>query len=330
MNLPRTHPPDLDRPTDGHGALPLLPAVIAELERTASGRVRRHRLSLLAHADPALCARLMAATRWGLGSRLSIHACIGQCSNEDLKVLARAMLRDAEESARTLAFLGESGLALWTHSVETAVVARFLSEELWFGRASFEEVYLVGLLHDLGRFVLATGSPDLVHEVDETRWQTPLSLLAAERELVGQDHAELGFLHALELGLPDRLAHLILRHHDYEPVGSELMDPQESELLACVQMADFFSVMMTVKPHLLDLPEASLAEEIAVRCVHPSWPAAPVREEVLARMVPRIRTEVEEYLEALGLAHAEPAAPSAVPAWLIQVDPPDASPSERL
>ena len=314
---------DPDRPMDGPGCLPLLPAVIEELERLAAGDVCRHRLRLLAHADPILCAQLLAATDWGMGSRLSIHACISQWTHGQLVAFGRRLLGDVEESRRTLSLLGDEGRSLWTHSVETAVTARFLSEELWFGSASFEEAYLVGLLHDLGRFVLATGSPDLVHEVDASRWTTPLSLLAAEREIVGQDHAQLGFLHGMALGLPDRLLHLILRHHDYQRPDPALADAQESELLTCVQMADFFSVLVTLEPRVPELAEEELAAEIVARCVHPSWPAPPVDAKSLARMTPRILAEVEEYLELLGLGGTGAEAPPRVSTWTWQAAAPD-------
>ena len=96
---------------------------------------------------------------------------------------------------------------IWQHSVAVAIAARELSHTL--GMRGGEEMFLCGLLHDIGKLLLLRHSPELYASV--TNDAHPL---AREQELYGYTHAQIGAFAARRWGLPDEIAYAIHHHHD--------------------------------------------------------------------------------------------------------------------
>ncbi len=107
----------------------------------------------------------------------------------------------------------ESGIHLpqfWYHSLLTAILAKNLAERS--GSASPVEAYLCGLLHDLGKLLLAAASPGeyarvLCHSPAGEEPET------TERRYLGISHAQAGALLVRHWGLQENVASAIERHH---------------------------------------------------------------------------------------------------------------------
>lgn len=108
--------------------------------------------------------------------------------------------------------------AFWRHSIYTAVVARLLARQLPDLRDP-EEVFVAGLLHDLGRLVIAHTMPDKLIEanklVDFDHFTSP----QAEREVLGFDHTEVGEALFTMWKLPEMLVKSCRYHHHPEAAG---------------------------------------------------------------------------------------------------------------
>lgn len=254
-------------------------------------------------ADPV--AALFALAESGIGNQgtggVTIHSCL---SHIGLPAFVRIMQRlESERQSSTPPYVSQEHQlhALWVHSIETAVAARFIAEESSSSTSCPEEAYLFGLLHDIGRFALLSSFPMKLEAVDKKGWQTPTSLLLAEREVLGTDHSEVGFQLCTNLGLPERMSRLIHRHHDYYSPKDELGSPYERSLLRLVQMADSFSVLGIVFPEVKQMSQLDLAEEIELRCVHPCWTDLPLEPWELASFADRIWEESGQYLSASSL-----------------------------
>ncbi|MCC5857487.1 MAG: HDOD domain-containing protein [Ectothiorhodospiraceae bacterium] len=100
----------------------------------------------------------------------------------------------------------------WQHSLACSMGAGLLARE--FGRgASVEEARLAGLLHDIGRPLLATLYPDSMEELTrEFGWSSP-ALQEEERQRFGHSHDEVGTAMLARCGLPDSLVDAIRYHH---------------------------------------------------------------------------------------------------------------------
>ncbi len=152
--------------------------------------------------------------------------------SEPVDTIERAVVRIGERTLRGLllaastyrllegaaAGYGFPRLYLLHHSGEVATMAQSLARK---GPATFgTQAYLAGLLHDLGKPILAT-----VAEERSMVAEGSITSIAEERELFGTDHAKVGGWIARRWGLPEDLCLALERHHDADPPGEALARP---------------------------------------------------------------------------------------------------------
>ena len=99
------------------------------------------------------------------------------------------------------------------HSIKTAIIAKQLAIQ-HVDISEPDSIFIAGLLHDLGRLLLASKLP-LVYEKIEGR-KRGQDLLETERQALGFDHAELAASLMTQWGLPDILVTCTRHHHDSE------------------------------------------------------------------------------------------------------------------
>lgn len=104
---------------------------------------------------------------------------------------------------------GSEPLGLARRAIGVAAAARALAKELSFTAAARERLFVAGLLHEIGKVLLA---PHLTPHLLPTE---PMALILAERAALGVDHAEAGRLVAREWRIdPDVQA--LLRQRDQD------------------------------------------------------------------------------------------------------------------
>jgi putative nucleotidyltransferase with HDIG domain len=120
---------------------------------------------------------------------------------------------------------------LWIHSVAVSICAKMISEKI-FGKIG-EDVYLCGLLHDIGLIV----EDQVVHkklvQVCETYTPDAGSITDHEKKIIGTDHCMIGNLLAQEWKLPPHVQDGIKNHHKLTNGTSP------SSEAGIIQMADF-------------------------------------------------------------------------------------------
>jgi putative nucleotidyltransferase with HDIG domain len=103
---------------------------------------------------------------------------------------------------------------LWNHSLHTAIAAREVSR-FAITPINPELSYTAGLMHDIGKPIvsdfLAVNVQDLAKRCDLHQVE---DFAAAERDVMGMDHAEAGFEVALHWKLPEPLCMAIRWHHE--------------------------------------------------------------------------------------------------------------------
>lgn len=148
---------------------------------------------------------------------------------------------------------------LWRHAFDVACLTQALAARWPEGGLDLREVYLYGLLHDIGRFILYLESPDELRAVDETAWTTPQELIDAETAICGFTHAELGYLAIRKWRLPDTLAQIVRHHHDPPDQTGDLR-----HVVQLIQDADWISVTLAVHQDLWrTLPTDELCQRLS-------------------------------------------------------------------
>ncbi len=103
---------------------------------------------------------------------------------------------------------------LWKHSICTAIGAEILSKRLSSGIA--DVAFTAGLLHDLGKLIVARFLTDRIPIIDQMVIEKSISYREAEREVLGCDHAEIGFKISDAWNFPSVLVQAMGFHHEPE------------------------------------------------------------------------------------------------------------------
>ena len=168
--------------------------------------------------DPALCVRVLRmANSAFVNSEQKIEdifTAVQMLGLQRVSTLAHALftMRDASKTSG-----GMDWRHLWMHALATAAIAEEIEKQL--GRSTGQQLYLAALLHDVGKIVLSTVTPDAYREVMDRVWAGEGRLDALELASFGVGHGEAGVMFAKQGGLPGEVVSAIAHHA--EPAQAE-------------------------------------------------------------------------------------------------------------
>jgi putative nucleotidyltransferase with HDIG domain len=161
------------------------------------------------------------------------------------------------------AHVGGISLAnLQKHSLLTAALAqRFASTP-----TLREEAFTAGIVHDIGKVVLALGFPDRVQELTRSPDnERPAHLV--EKEQFGATHAEVGAYLLGTWGLPLTIVEAVAFHH--EPGRAVGANP---ELLAVLHVAEALARLGCADPDATP-PDVAFLDAVGLATCLPAWEA---------------------------------------------------------
>ncbi len=233
------------------GSLPSPPAVVLELnalvEKEDADLDQVARLISSEQAMTAKVLQLVNSAFFGLAQpMLSIRQALGYLGLDLVRELTVTTgVFATAEGACPLA--GGFVERLRAHSNAVAMVAAELTGQGPLRQAA----YMAGLLHDIGWLVLLAQSPSKLRQLVQARERLGLQGDAAEREVLGAGHADVGAYLLSLWGLPSVVVEAVAYHHDL-PVTAAPGDG----LAAVVHRADLLAQVdgsgLDVVEHLAD------------------------------------------------------------------------------
>lgn len=164
--------------------LPKLLSVLEDANSDASDIVK------LVKVDPGLTAQIISVSNgayYGFSEPCTeLEEAVNRVGFQELfKLVSLCLCRSVGGKAVTNYYLDEG--ALWENAVTTGVIMESLSSdfELPTGLS-----YTVGLLHSLGKFVINQLDGDVYESVYQEIERNNLTLIEAEKAVLGFDHAE--------------------------------------------------------------------------------------------------------------------------------------------
>lgn len=146
---------------------------------------------------------------------------------------------------------------LWRHSVGVAVAARSLAKASPHQTLT-DEIFVTGLIHDIGMLVERQSFPDQFAEVIDRCTETGQDFLECEREIIGADHQAFGVGLTTKWKFPRHLRAAVGFHHDPEALSVELRNMatlvRVADILCCQEKIGFYLTAQgdIIEPHMLE------------------------------------------------------------------------------
>ena len=183
--------------------------------------------------DPGVTTRLLRlvnAVYYGLSTPVaSIEEAVFFLGMRQLRqlVMATPVIEELQKMTGHVVFAWRD---FWQHCIGTAILT---NEILGTLQPSNDETgYIAGLLHDVGKIVMAVEFPEHFALVHARAQASPQDILDLETSVLGMNHCEMGALYLKNHRLPDLMVQCALYHHHAPPTGPLV------PVVAAVQLAD--------------------------------------------------------------------------------------------
>lgn len=126
---------------------------------------------------------------------------------------------------------------LWRHSIAVSVAAEGLIKEL--NLPASDEIFTAALLHDVGKLILGSFLKDDLEQIERVA-SRGIPFEAAEQEVLGTDHAEIGAEILKNWSLPSEIVSAVRWHHTPDSA------PETNTLIDVVHVANVLCLMIGV------------------------------------------------------------------------------------
>lgn len=290
----------LESMEDKIGDLPVLPQVLVKiLQLDPTSERYFEEFGKLAKEDPAFAVKVIALANSAASAPavpiMTIRDALTRMGAQSIRSLVASLAVQ-----RVFMPSKPNEVRLWEHSVYTAFAAAQIAEVAPALEIDPAEAYLVGLLHDIGRFVMFEHAAPNLLLVDESNWETPQQLVEADVEIYKFTHAELGYRACQYWRLPDSICDVIQLHH--MPVNSKIVAGSINAMLFCLQVADNLCLSLLQRDDFDDiLPDARKARLLS-DCLRTEQHLEILPVDLLDSQLDKIRSESKDLLSGLGFA----------------------------
>ena len=177
----------------------------------------------------------------------------------------------------------------WEHSIKTAIIARQLAKQR-SDAGSPDVLFSAGLLHDIGRLILASKAREEFAMVTELVDIRRYDVITAELEVIGFTHAQIGAALIRQWALPEILIACAGHHHENEHSG---------EFATASRLVYLANRLSQYVPPIDEEEALDMLAEIA------NWEAANRSVEQISQACQQAEDQVFEVMDFLGMVNIE-------------------------
>jgi putative nucleotidyltransferase with HDIG domain len=203
----------------GNAALPTPPETYLKLTETLNSPFADlDDVGKIVEQDPGLSTKLLHivnSAQFGISRQIVTPA-------EAVQILGIEVLKALMLGVKAFSYYDENPFVkatfkdLWAHSLQIAVDARKLAVQQGLSAEACEECFLAGLLHDIGKLILAANAEGQYQLVLELSRKANLHLHQAEVGIFYCTHAQIGAYLLALWGVPDSVIRAVEHHHSME------------------------------------------------------------------------------------------------------------------
>lgn len=198
------------------GSLPSVPSLYFKImQELQSPDASVDRIGEIVSQDPAMTAKLLQLVNsafFGISRKISNPT-------EAVQFLGVNTVRSLALSIHAFSCFERARLdgfsfdRVWNHCLTVGTLAKKIAQAETSDRAAEDEAFIAGLLHDVGKLMLAANLPDQYQEALEVAQERKLSLTEAEQLVFGSTHADVGAYLLGLWGLPVPIVEAVALHH---------------------------------------------------------------------------------------------------------------------
>jgi len=215
------------------GDLPPLPQVATRVIRiSADSDTSSEELQNLVKTDQALTAQVLKIANSAMfGMVREVTTLTQAVMTLGFSTARSVVLASSVKNLFTRGPVGPQERILWEHALAAAITGSAFSKALRF--AGTEEVFLAGLMHDIGKSVLAVKFPDSYGSLLRRLHHDGEDGLTQELDTFGFDHAMVGEALLSSWNISEGIAAVVRWHHD--PLQAP---PEHRRLVALVALGN--------------------------------------------------------------------------------------------
>lgn len=212
----------------GNGALPTPPETYVRLTETLNSPYADiEDIGRIVEQDAGLSTKLLHivnSAQFGTSRQIVTPS-------EAVQIVGIEVLKALMLGVQAFSFYDDKSFAkqtfkeLWTHSLQTAVRARKIAAAEGMKTDACEECFLAGLLHDIGKLVLAANAETEYRLVLDLSQKAVLQLHQAEMGIFSSTHAQIGAYLLALWGVPDTVIRAVEMHHSLDSANLQRFEP---------------------------------------------------------------------------------------------------------
>lgn len=138
-----------------------------------------------------------------------------------VKLVGMRTLKNILYQYGTQSLLDKGAKWLWDHSFQAAFYSYTLARYLLKRKEILDDVYVGGILHDMGKIIFSSVHPELLERIQEFAKRREIDRDLFEDLSAGLNHAEIGALIAEKWNFPEILIAAIRFHHEPDRAPKE-------------------------------------------------------------------------------------------------------------